>query len=74
MTSRSVPAFQTNTERVFRFICLYLARHGYPPSRDEIGSRYSLNRRQLELCLTRLAMQRRIQWTPAKARGFALVE
>ena len=65
---------QDTTDQIYTFIRAYKAKHGYPPSQEEIAQACYRSRPVIVRHLDRLEMQGKIRREPGKARGIQLVE
>jgi Mn-dependent DtxR family transcriptional regulator len=61
-------------ELTLQFIGGHIERHGYPPSRRDIGRHFSITRHAAECRLARLITQRLVAVVPKVSRGIQLTD
>jgi SOS-response transcriptional repressor LexA len=65
---------QDTADQIYAFICAFKAKHGYPPSQEEIAQACYRSRPVIVRYLDRLEMQGKIRREPGKARGIQLIK
>ncbi len=67
------PSLPETTERIYAFLCRYVAEQGVAPSVREIAAACFLNRTSVTEHLVRLEMLGRIERRPGRARAIRLL-
>lgn len=64
---------ETMGDRIIWFVAIYVAEHGYAPSRREIGKAMGLSISTVSERLATLESEGRIKVTPGVARGLVVL-